>query len=398
MERSREQGELAARLRRMRAEGAVVVKGQRHSGDGPASQAQTALSRKESPGERLSPGWERINEFLWKRRTVLQAACPRRLPASPLLPSGGIAEDFVFYDVETTGLSGGAGTVAFLAGLGVSDGKRLTIDQFFLADYPGEPGFLASLLASMNPEKTYVSYNGKAFDTQILRIRCIMNGHRLPLSKQLDLLYPVRRLYGASLPSCSLSNVEEYVLRERRGADIPGALIPEVYFQFLKNGKPQSLEVVFSHHLQDIVSLERLLARISQVLTDPDGDDCADRCGLGRWLVDSGFPGGLDVLTRAFEAGDSMAGYHLGRYMKRRRDFESAASVWTAMFERSMDLHAAFELSKYAEHRLRDYTLAENYASLILAAVSESPNMKSPETKEALRHRLERIRIKRSRE
>jgi uncharacterized protein YprB with RNaseH-like and TPR domain len=41
----------------------------------------------------------------------------------------------VFLDTETTGLAGGAGTAAFLIGVGWVDGDRFVVRQYFMRDY-----------------------------------------------------------------------------------------------------------------------------------------------------------------------------------------------------------------------------------------------------------------------
>lgn len=325
---------------------------------------------------------------------MVKAACRALFEPSPLLPSGGDPANLVFFDIETTGLSGGAGTIAFLIGFAGSDGEKLTVDQYFLRDYPGEFDFLGHVLDRIDAAKVYVSYNGKAFDTQILKTRCIMNGRSFPVVGQLDLLYPVRRLWGNVLPSCSLTSVERHVLDIQREADVPGILVPELYFSFLRTGETESLDKVFAHHLQDVVNLERLLAHITGVLSDPARNRGVNRCGLGRWLMDSGFSIGVDVLTEAFEGGDLAAGRYLGRYLKRAGRYEQAASVWRAMYERVRDISAAFELAKYAEHKIRDFGLAEGIVLQILANVKEARSSSVPETAERLDHRLERIRRK----
>jgi hypothetical protein len=114
--------------------------------------------------------------------------------------------DLLFFDLETTGL-GGAGTVAFLAAFGrliVPEGApmegraggpwQLRVDQYLLLDFPGEDAFLEALLPEFgspgfpgereaeNPRPVVVSYNGKAFDTPLLRTRCLMKGIRAPRS------------------------------------------------------------------------------------------------------------------------------------------------------------------------------------------------------------------------
>ena len=51
----------------------------------------------------------------------------------------------LFIDTETTGLSGGAGTVAFLVGAGYCDSDRFTIEQFMMREYADEPELIDRL-------------------------------------------------------------------------------------------------------------------------------------------------------------------------------------------------------------------------------------------------------------
>ena len=51
----------------------------------------------------------------------------------------------LFIDTETTGLSGGAGTIAFLVGIGYIDGGDFAVDQYLMRDYSDEAEMLARL-------------------------------------------------------------------------------------------------------------------------------------------------------------------------------------------------------------------------------------------------------------
>ena len=53
--------------------------------------------------------------------------------------------DLIFIDTETTGLVGGAGTVAFLIGLGTYQSGSFRIRQFFLRN-PGEEQSMLRML------------------------------------------------------------------------------------------------------------------------------------------------------------------------------------------------------------------------------------------------------------
>ena len=70
----------------------------------------------------------------------------RPFPRRPLLP-----EELVFYDTETTGLSGGAGNVIFLFGAAWCEGRDLAVEQLFLSDFPGEPEFLQAVQDLVRP-------------------------------------------------------------------------------------------------------------------------------------------------------------------------------------------------------------------------------------------------------
>ena len=180
-------------------------------------------------------------------------------------------KDFLFFDLETTGLSGGAGTVAFLAAFGRFCAKgKLVITQYLLLDYPGEPGFIESVVNEItNEQQVIVSYNGKCFDSQILNTRCLMNGIKPPVYPHVDLLHPARRLWKRIISDCSQSSVETQILRLDRTGDIPGSLAPEIWFEFLKTGRTDRLTGICDHNTSDIYGLASILAEMIFIAGDP---------------------------------------------------------------------------------------------------------------------------------
>jgi uncharacterized protein YprB with RNaseH-like and TPR domain len=185
-------------------------------------------------------------------------------------------EDFLFFDLETSGLSGGAGTVAFLAAFGKlkknTGGFSLRITQYLLLDYPGENDFLTALLGEFdNKKQIIVSYNGKCFDSQILKTRCLMNRIQPPHYFHVDLLHPARRLWKTVLENCSQGTIETGILGLDRADDIPGALAPEIWFEFLKTGKATPLMGICDHNRRDIAGLAAILHAMSVIATDPLG-------------------------------------------------------------------------------------------------------------------------------
>ncbi|GHV95310.1 hypothetical protein AGMMS50293_16300 [Spirochaetia bacterium] len=190
-------------------------------------------------------------------------------------------EDLLFFDLETTGLSGGAGTIAFLAafgrlvpaaGAGDSAVLELHVTQYLLLDYPGENDFLEALLGEFDKERRLVvTYNGKSFDSQILKTRCLMNGMRPPEYLHADLLHPARRLWKRLLADCSQGTIETEILGIDRRGDTPGALAPEIWFSFLKDGDTGRLMDICAHNRKDILGLAAIFALMSQIASDPCG-------------------------------------------------------------------------------------------------------------------------------
>src|SRR5215207_2525397 len=153
---------------------------------------------------------------------------------------------FLFLDLETTGLSGGAGTLAFLVGCGWfdPDGSFVT-RQFLLTRFQDERPLLARVAEELRSAGAMVNFNGKSFDAPLLETRFLFHrlkwvGAGLP---HVDILHPARRFWKAPVtlaqpfraaievqPSraaeCSLQALERQVIGARRVGDIPGFQIP----------------------------------------------------------------------------------------------------------------------------------------------------------------------------
>ncbi len=236
------------------------------------------------PPEALAQGWVPMSDLVARRShrfPVPPSSYDKSLEAAlqVLLREIGtwadegavfLKEDLVFFDLETTGLSGGAGTLAFLAAVGRFKGPALEVDQYLLLDYPGEADFIQALLETLGEGAPLVTYNGKSFDAQLFSIRCLMNGFRPPTFRHLDLLYPVRRLWGRRIPSCSLTEVERSVLRLDRGEDLGGAFAPEAWFEFLKKGTWDRVGRIADHNQRDILALVQILDVLHRIAVDPE--------------------------------------------------------------------------------------------------------------------------------
>lgn len=174
-------------------------------------------------------------------------------------------EKFVFFDTETTGLSSGSGTVAFLVSRACFTNGVFTLTQFFLSDYDGEESLLKEFFLGIPSDSVLVSYNGRTFDEPLMRSRCIMNGIIPKSYTHLDLVYPVRRLFSSELESCALKEIEKSLLSINRVGDVDGSEIPDIYLSFLKQGYNAKIETVIHHNALDILTLPLVVMYLNDI-------------------------------------------------------------------------------------------------------------------------------------
>lgn len=296
-----------------------------------------------------------------------------------------------FFDTETTSLSGGVGNQVFLIAMAWRAAGGLLMRQYLLPDPACEQAFLEAINADLGVSEAVVSYNGRSFDAPILEGRFLM-ARRSPecLHKpHLDLLYLVRRIFKARLGSCTLQNVENMVLGQDRGDDIPGHLIPEMYFSYLRSRDPELLRSVLAHNRQDVVSLSLLLDHVVGVLDRGGSAHPLDRFGAARllesageveralllyeelWLeVDGGWdgelwPGSWSPVELAYVLGLRMATAH-----RRRGDVERSELVLQAIWRRyPHPWEAGIMLAKVLEHRRKDRAAAIEVVSAALSTL-----------------------------
>jgi uncharacterized protein YprB with RNaseH-like and TPR domain len=328
--------------------------------------------------------------------------------ASMLVGGDEIAPPLTFFDLETTGLNGGAGTLAFLVGCAsFDDDGGFSVRQHLLISQADEQPMLQFLGAELSRTGALVSFNGKSFDAPLLEMRYLF--HRLPWpapGMHLDLLHPSRRFWKPDEPAgegtCALSTLEERVLGVRRGADIAGIDIPGRYFEFVRSGDPRGLASVLEHNRRDLLSLAGLAARLLHLLAEgPDAArDGREALALGRIYATSRLGTSASAAYQyalALSRPASLLRIEVLRALadvsRQAREHQTAAQCWQQLLEApecpgAVAHEAARALAIHHEHRLRDLHGARAFAMRSLQEAGR------PSRAEALQYRLARIERK----
>ena len=287
--------------------------------------------------------WTARGVYRMERRFRYGSAYGRNVLTHPgesgaALALWGGSECPVFLDTETTGLSGGTGTYAFLIGLGICAEDCLRVVQLFLAGPAWERAWLEAVENELPRGCGLVTYNGRAFDLPLLLTRYTL-ARSVPswrYAPHMDLLLLARHFYRGRLASCSLSSMERNVLGlQRGGEDVPGGEIPWMYTQFLRDSDASPLRGVFYHNTLDIVSLAVLQRKIAAMAS---GD-----CGCAADMVRAG-----DLWAAKGCAG-------------------KARETWEAALEFTRDRHVALLRLAENERAAGNYRAAYDYYNESLA-------------------------------
>jgi len=334
----------------------------------------------------------------------------------PLLAGFSLQSPFLFFDLETTGLSGGAGTYAFLVGCGSFDGDgAFTTRQFILMRLADEPALLSSVADELSRAGALVSFNGKSFDRPLIESRYLY--HRLPWTgaalPHLDMLHIARRFWRREATpvdalafdadsGCSLGALERQLLGHRRQGDVPGFEIPQRYFQFVRTGDARPLVPVLAHNRLDLLSLAALTTKALRLVKD--GEEHAhlprEALALGHLYARAGLVSRARtaylraaVMAQATPMAAVRADALRALAVSARRlgEHDQAANYWRQVLDvrscpPSIARQAREALAIYYEHRVGDLPVARAFA---LSSLQDGPR-----AEESGRHRIARIERK----
>ncbi len=316
-------------------------------------------------------------------------------------------EELLFLDTETSGLAGGTGTFAFLVGAGRYTPEGFHLAQFFMRDPLEEPALLLALEDFIAPCRTIVSFNGKAFDIPLLDTRYTLQGWKSPFREfsHVDLLHLARRLWRDRLPSRTLANLEVQILHaSRTDEEIPGWMIPQIYFDYLRDGDARPLQRVFYHNAMDVVSMAALLNHTSSLLEHPFTQPTADTIDLAavaRLLEDLGHIEQAAELYEHCLASELPDDIHTSTLLrlallhKRNNNYTDALPLWEFAASRRK-VEAYEELAKFYEHHALDLDQALKWTleALEVIASASLPATENQLLKSEFHHRLQRLQKK----
>jgi uncharacterized protein YprB with RNaseH-like and TPR domain len=275
----------------------------------------------------------------------------------------------IFIDLETTGLAGGTGTFAFLIGIGYIEHDHIIVRQYILPDFDHEWLALKLINNFLLPYKNIVSFNGKTYDIPLLKNRFILNKMDTELDNfnHIDILHPARRLWKRRLQQCDLQNLEFEILNQERIDDIPGALIPQIYFEFIRKRRALLLKDILEHNYFDIVNLILLTIKIGRIVENPLErlDSSEDLLSLAQYYYkNSLYEEALSIYGILSEIEPMTligkeAIWGLAMVHKKRGDYNKTGELMKKLLENQKDHPLAIlELAKYFEHKAKDLSSA----------------------------------------
>ena len=211
------------------------------------------------PGDEIAPGLLRLEQILPFDDVATEV--DGTFARAGALPTQGM----LFFDTETTGLSGGTGTRAFMVGASDFVPGGLRVRQLLITHLSAEPAMLREFSRWLADDTRLVSYNGRCYDAPLLAARYRLARQGTPLAglEHLDLLFPTRRRYRGVWENCRLGTIERRALGIVREDDLPGSEAPGAWLQYLRGGDAGLLRRVLQHNFQDVVTLAHLLLHLS---------------------------------------------------------------------------------------------------------------------------------------
>jgi len=224
--------------------------------------------------------------------------------------------------------------------------------------------------------------------------------------QHIDILHIARRIWRWRLPTCDLKTLGQWVLGLERQDDIPGELIPHIYFDFLTRRKAWLLLDVFEHNFWDIVHMALLTLRVTRIgqepvrhLQHPD-----ERLSLAHFFYQQRYYNEAQQLLESILSQKDRWGpqrelnafFQLAMILKKKGEGDRAKEyLWELVKRNHRHPRVIEELAKFYEHHDRDYKTALKVVELGLQYLEMQKQLdrNTPVLRflPALRHRRNRL-------
>ena len=190
---------------------------------------------------------------------------PEAVIMSYPLRSLGNPDDFLFLDIETTGLTPETAQIYLIGALSHTEDTGWTLRQWFADSLSSEEEILRAFFSFASSFKTLVHYNGDGFDLPFL-MRCAAQygiPHPFEGMNSLDLYRaarPYRKIFGTG--RINQKSMELFLGLSRADRFSGGELI-SVYQNYLNAGGTALLQQLLLHNEEDVTGLPVLLSLLS---------------------------------------------------------------------------------------------------------------------------------------
>ena len=173
------------------------------------------------------------------------------------------------------------------------------------------------------------------------------------------------------MPTLKLRDVETEILNFiREEEEVPGWMVPQIYFDFIRNRDARPLKGVFYHNCMDVLSLAVIFIYISELLSDPATKihlNRLDLLSIARLFENNGlFDESTNLYKISLERGvpgdlSPKMLFRYGQICKRLLQPQMALEFWEQAYQNG-DIASAIQISKYYEHELIKYDEAMKWA------------------------------------
>lgn len=287
------------------------------------------------------------------------------------------AEDILFIDTETTGLSRGAGTICFLYGLSWIENNVVHFEQFFLTERSAEKHLLDLINQKLYRFTAVATYNGKSFDLPIIRNRMILNRERLkePIY-HFDLYHIWKRLLGRT-KGMKQSNLEVELLDMIRDNDLPGSEVPQIYFDYSRYGRTEGLDRVLIHNELDLKGLTGLfLKAITEYNRNGDRSKNKNqktdmRSAIAKIYAKNKQFARAAYFIDSFQQSEEFSlnyndGLLLAFCLRKTGDHTASLKVYKNLYKKYRCLHSASAVARNLEWKQKDFSQALSWVENVI--------------------------------